>query len=251
MSKRLFVLFATLAVSLSAGTNANSCPGILDGADRYGGAEFYSDTNFGTVGLLIGALQGRIVVPTGSCISMRRPRNVEVVFNHRNSSDSDVGFVSFKIYAVGAARSAAPVLKVVREGAWSRGSESLQSPFQPPPMQNKIDAYDQFHDAESAPTTLQEKFDMEFGKLHGQPAGSNFQSWHYLRQMQPAKLIEAEGMNFNYLYHNIQRVTVSADAKQPGITVSAKTTKTEHDALLIAVYSPLNETVHKTILLKF
>jgi hypothetical protein len=88
--------------------------------------------------------------------------------------------------------------------------------------------------------------------MHGQPDGSSFLSWNKLHQMQPDPSRQpARPDEVRYLMHNMQRITLIKGKPPAGNTVGVMTQQTSYDALLVAVYSPLNETIQRTILIEF
>ena len=88
--------------------------------------------------------------------------------------------------------------------------------------------------------------------MHGQPDGSKYFSWTKLQEMQPDPSRQlAQPEEIRYLMHNIQRVELEKGTTVPGNTVGVVTQQTSYDALLVAVYSPLNETIQRTIRVEF
>lgn len=260
----IFVFFAFCSEAASAHINCTN-PAH---AESYGPAEFYKDTKFGTVGVTFdksgeSSPRTRLFVPRNCIVAPKSVSSLSVFFNHRNSLESSVGYVSFKLYGIKkGVDNSAGLLKLIRKGAWTRNGESMRAaPWRPPPRPVTIDDYEHFYSgsARTSPNQLSHcglnneqcnRFDKTFGPLHGTPSESVNSSWSGRDRMQPTPALD--NGNVEYLYHNLQRLTVSrGTASIPKIPPAIVTQKTEHDSIVVSIFSPLNETVEKTIRIIF
>lgn len=252
---RSFLLLASVILCVEAQSAYAACTPRIDGAKRYGLREFFSRTAFGTIAFSAdGSREVYVPIDGVTCLIIPRPNSkIEVIFNHRNSDQSDVGYVSFKLYGF----TPHPELfsrLLRREGAWKRDTEVLPGDSWLPPLVQGRDAsiinnYEAYY--LGTPASDINSFDQKFGKFHGKPKGSDQFSWDYLSAMEPPGLNLSRG-DISYLRHDLERVEISAGSKSTDNPPSLIWYQSQlFRTTLISVTSPLNGGVSRSMEIEF
>ncbi len=257
MSTRLLLYACLLStiVHIVHARGATECPPRSSGAERFGQKEFFSGTAFGTLGFEIdGSKEVFVVKPDINCITILRPgRSLSVIFNHRNSAESGVGYISFKSYGLTRSPPFIFARLLRRTGKWLRNSTPLaDDPWRPEPVEGRdptvVKSFEEYyepgHDVDIS------VFDKEFGQFHGTPVQSQENSWSDLQAMQPIPDVR-DPQHVGYVRQDLERVEITTGATKtenaPGITWD----RLQYSGLIVAMHTPLNGGLERTIRFNF